>query len=138
MTVPGKDDVEEIDDEAVEEAVSEIAEDSRDKEDGADACWVVGEISTFCQKYQRAQGNTRKNNEEEVVVLQHSKGSAGIVDLDEIEKAGDDRNRIVRADESQDKPLGGLVEQVEWESEDKKQLHEIAGTACSQRRQSVG
>ena len=53
MTVPGKDDVEEIDDEAVEEAVGEIAEDSRDKEGGTDACGVVGEGSASGKKRQR-------------------------------------------------------------------------------------
>ena len=120
MTVPGKDDVEEIDDEAVEEAVGEIAEDSRDKEGGADACGYIRKGSASGQKRQRAQGDTRKSDEEEVVVPQHSKGRAGIMDLDEIEKTGDDRNHVVRPDESQDKPLGGLVEQVERECNKQK------------------
>ena len=110
MTIPRKDDVEEIDDESVEEAVGEIAEDARDKEGGADACGYIREGSASGQKRQRAQGDTRKSDEEEVVVLQHSKGGPGIVDLDEIEKTGNDWNHVVRPDEPKHKPLGGLVE----------------------------
>ena len=112
MAIPREDDIQKIDDIAVEDAVGEVAKHSGDKQGGAEARWGVGEGAPPREDGYEHKGHRGEDHEKQVVVFQHAEGGACVVDLDEVEDARDDRHELVRRNEAQNEPFRGLVKQV--------------------------
>ena len=100
MAIPREDDIEKIDDIAVEDAVGEVAKHSGDKQGGAEARGGVSEGSAPREDGKEDQCYRGKKHEKQVVVFKHAEGRAGVVDLDEVEKTRNHRHELVCGNES--------------------------------------
>ncbi len=113
VTIPREDDIEKIDNITVEDAVGEVSKHAGDKQGRSDARRGVCKGASPREDGHQHEGHRGKNHEKQVVVFQHAEGGSGVVDLDEVEDARDDRHEFVCRNEAQNEPFRNLVKQVE-------------------------
>ena len=131
MTIPRQDHIEKIDDITVEDAVGKVAQNTTGEQGRAEARGCVQETPAAGHDGESHEGDGSQTHEESVVVLEHSKRGAGVVDLHKVEKPRDDRNILVGGDRRQHDPLGHLVEHKQRKRQKKKQSHKQLNTPCA-------
>ena len=124
MAIPRQNHIKEIHDITVEESVGEVAEDSAREECRAEAGGGVEETSAPRHDGEDDERDRGQADEEGVVVLEHSKRRAGVVNLHQIEEAGDDLDGHMRGDGGKDQKFRDLVEDVERKRQEQEESHE--------------
>ena len=138
MAIPGKHNIQKIDDIAVQDAVGEVSQHAGDQQGGTQARGRVGEGAPARKDGNQNQRRRGKQHEKQVVVLEHSEGRTRVVDLNEIEKARDHRHKLICRNETQNEPFRDLVKQVEGQGDKQQKPHPKTASASSQRAQRVG
>ena len=102
------------------DAVGHVAEDAGEDEGRGEACQFVGRFAEEKDEHNHGHDGAKDNVKVEPAFHQ-TEGGAGVVDVDEIEEAGDDGDFVVEGDEFQRGPLGQLVEDDERERYEKEE-----------------
>ena len=123
--------VEEVDDVAVDNAVGDVAEDTRKNEGAGQAGELVGGFAVKEHNHDNSHDESEKDVEIEPSTHQ-SKGGAGIGDVDQTEEAGNDGDFVVQGDEGQSGPLRQLIEDEERERDEKKEAKRVHGEGSFQ------
>ena len=110
----------EIDDVTVQEAIGEIAEDPGQEQTESDPSPRITRFAAQEQNGHYNERDTGKRDEETVVVPERAEGRAGVRDVDESKKIGNDNVRIGRIDEAKDETLRDLIEGVERQGEERE------------------
>ncbi len=114
---------EEVDDVAVQETIGQVAEDAREEKGEGGVAPPVWCVMADEEGQHDDERDARKDDEEDVVVLEGAEGGAVVGDEDEREKFRDDEARLIRRDVMDDEPLRDLVEQVKRKGKEKKEAH---------------
>ena len=109
MAIQREDHIDKIHDESVGNAVGEVPQDAGYKKDRPDALERALKSTPAGQHGHHNKRHARKDYEKGIVVPEHSECRAGIVDLDKVEEARDDRHFLAGKDMLQDQPFRQLI-----------------------------
>jgi hypothetical protein len=129
---------EKVDNMTVQQPIGEIAENAGEEQSQSDATPRAMRVRAQKEKTNDNKCDARKSDKETVVVGEGTKGRTGIGDMNDREEIGQEHARLGRINQTQNKMLRELIEQVERQSKEEKNSHGSWSITAAQRSQRSG